>query len=207
MIVATVRRSILCAIGAGPMLTWRLRPCGRCISLSHLQRFRSSDAGDPTRVPSVYDAYRSSDCSLPALNVPILNTMGRQSSLRRRWTEAEDAAIRLSARRGWPTLRELAGGSGRTYVAIRHRASRLGATRLHRLDPSQRAALGPSEIPCRYCGSMFLASGGTRYCGGECRTLAVGQCPGCGRAVGKALRCSHCAVDGKRADWPERATV
>ena len=131
--------------------------------------------------------------------------MGRQSSLRR-WTEAEDAAIRRSAASGWPTLRTLADGSGRTYVAIRHRASRLGAIRLQRLDPAQRAARRPTEIPCRYCGSMFLASGGTRYCGDECRTLARRQCPGCGRTL-TDLRCPRCGVDGKRSDWPARATA
>ena len=127
--------------------------------------------------------------------------MGRQSSLRH-WTEAEDAAIRRSARLGWPTLRTLADGSGRTYVAIRHRASRLGAIRLQRLDPAERAARRPTEIPCRYCGSMFLASGGTRYCGGACVALSKRQCPGCGRAVGQARRCSSCALVGKRSDWP-----
>ena len=66
---------------------------------------------------------------------------------------------------------------------------------------------GPTETPCRYCGSMFLARGSVRYCGDECRTLAYGQCPGCGRAVGKERRCSWCAVQGKRADWPDRATA
>ena len=179
--------------------------CGKCISLRQLQGFRPSDARGPHSGAGPDPAYRSVRSSILSLNVPILNTMGRQSSLRR-WTEAEDAAIRLSARRGWPTLRELADGSGRTYVAIRHRASRLGATRLHRLDPAERAARGPSEIPCRYCGSMFLASGGTRYCGGECSTLSKRQCPGCGRPL-TDLRCARCAVDGKRADWPERATA
>ena len=124
--------------------------------------------------------------------------------LKRRWTAAEDAAIRLSAARGWPTLRALAGDNGRTYYAIRTRASRLRAIRLPRLDPAQRATKGPSEMPCRYCGSVFLASGGTRYCGGECSTLSMGQCPGCGRAI-KDLHCPRCAVDGKRAVWPGRA--
>ena len=62
---------------------------------------------------------------------------------------------------GWPTLRTLAVGSGRTYVSIRHRASRLGAVRHPRLDPAERAARRPTEIPCRYCGSVFL--GARRY--------------------------------------------
>ena len=53
MRVATVRRSILCAIGAGLMLKWRLRPCERCISLNQLQRLLSVEAGDPTRVPGL----------------------------------------------------------------------------------------------------------------------------------------------------------
>ena len=130
--------------------------------------------------------------------------MEQQSSFRH-WTAAEDSAIRLSARRGWPTLRDLAVGSGRTYVAIRHRASRLGAIRLPRLDPAERAARRPTEIPCRYCGDMFLARGGTRYCSGVCVALSVGQCPNCGRPVGKALRCAYCAKDGKRDVWPGRA--
>ena len=134
-----------------------------------------------------------------------IDGMERQSS-KRRWTAAEDAALRRSASVGWPTLRALAADVGRSYYAIRHRASRLGAIRLHRLDPAERAARRPTEIPCRYCGSMFLARGGTRYCGDECRTLARGQCPSCGRPV-KDLRCSRCAVDGKRSDWPERATA
>ena len=99
----------------------------------------------------------------------------------------------MSALRGWPTLRDLAVDFGRSHNATCHRASRLGAIRLHRLDPSQRAARGPSEIPCRYCGSVFLSSGGRRYCSGECGTLGRGQCPGCGRAI-KDLRCSRCAV-------------
>ena len=129
--------------------------------------------------------------------------MERQSSFRH-WTAAEDAAIWLSARRGYPTLRTLADGSGRTYYAMRHRASRLGAIRLYRLDLAERAARRPTEIPCRYCGDMFLARGVTRYCGGACATLAGGHCPGCGRPL-KDLRCSHCAVVGKRSDWPERA--
>ena len=118
----------------------------------------------------------------------------------RHWTAAEDEAIRLSAARGRPTLRALAGDSGRSYCAIRLRASRLRAIRLPRLDPAQRAARGPFEIPCRYCGSAFLSRGGARYCGGECRTLGRGQCPGCGRAL-KALQCARCAVEGKRAVW------
>ena len=122
-------------------------------------------------------------------------------------TAAEDAALRQRAVVGWPDLRTLAVNSGRSYVAIRHRASRLGAIRLKRLDQSQRAARGPTEIPCRYCGGAFLSRGSLRYCGDECRTLAGGQCPGCGRAVGKGLRCGRCALDGKRADWPGRANV
>ena len=127
----------------------------------------------------------------------------RQSS-KRRWTASEDAALRRRAVVGWPSLRALAVGSGRTYVSIRHRASRIGAIRLQRMDPSQRAARGPTEMPCRYCGGAFLSRGSLRYCGDECRTLAGGQCPGCGRAVGKALRCARCATDGKRSDWPVR---
>ena len=132
-----------------------------------------------------------------------IDGMERQSS-KRRWTASEDAALRRRAVVGWPSLRALAVGSGRTYVSIRHRASRLGAIRLQRMDPSQRAARGPTEMPCRYCGGAFLSRGSLRYCGDECRTLAGGQCPGCGRAVGKALRCARCATDGKRSDWPVR---
>lgn len=123
----------------------------------------------------------------------------------RHWTAVEDAAIRLSAQRGHPTLRALAGDCGRTYIAIRTRASRLSATRITRLDPAQLAARGPFEIPCRYCGEAFLPRGGARYCGGECSTLSTRHCPGCGRSLGKGLRCSRCAVEGKRADWPERS--
>ena len=126
--------------------------------------------------------------------------MGRPSHYRH-WTEAEDAAIQRRAVVGWPTLRDLAARYDRTYDAIRLRASRLGAIRRERLDPAER---GPTEIPCRYCASPFLMRGGARYCGGACAALARSQCPGCGRAL-KALRCSHCAVVGKRSDWPERA--
>ena len=133
-----------------------------------------------------------------------MTTVWRGNRTWRHWTAAEDAAIRLSAVDGWPTLRTLADGSGRTYVAVRIRASRLGAIRLHRLDPTERAARRPTEIPCGYCGSMFLARGGLRYCGGACRTLARGQCPGCGCPL-TDLRCARCAGDGLRADWPGRA--
>ena len=101
-------------------------------------------------------------------------------------------------------LRALAADCGRTYVATMKRASRLGAIRLQRLDPSERPARGPSEILCRYCGGAFLALGSVRYCGDVCRTLAVGQCPGCGRPVGKDCRCARCSLDGKRSDWPGR---
>ena len=120
------------------------------------------------------------------------------TSHNRRWTAVEDAAIRQSAAVGAPTLRVLAVDCGRSYTAIRARASVLRAIRSPR--PARR---GPSEIPCRYCGGAFLSRGGVRYCGDECRTLARGQCPGCGRPV-KDLRCSRCAVDGKRSDWPAK---
>ena len=135
-----------------------------------------------------------------------IESMERQSS-KRRWTAAEDAALRRSAVVGWPSLRALAVDCGRSYYATRHRASRLRAIRLERRDPSQRAALGPTEILCWYCGGAFLARGGSRYCGGACVALSKRQCPGCGRAVGKALRCTRCAADGKRSDWPGRATA
>ena len=134
-----------------------------------------------------------------------IDGMERQSS-KRRWTAAEDAALRRSAVVGWPSLRALAVDCGRSYYATRHRASRLGAIRLHRLDPAERAARVPTEGQCRYCGGAFLSRGGLRYCGDECRTLGRGQCPGCGRAVGQALRCARCATDGKRSDWPGRST-
>ena len=122
----------------------------------------------------------------------------------RHWTAAEDAALRRRAVGGWPSLRAVAVDCGRTYDATMKRASRLGAIRLQRLEPAQRAARVPTEGQCRYCGGAFLSRGSVRYCGDECRTLAVGQCPGCGRAVGEALRCARCAADGKRADWPDK---
>ena len=124
-----------------------------------------------------------------------------QQSSKRRWTAVEDAALERRALVGWPTLRALAADVGRSYNATRHRASRLGAIRLPLLDPAQRAARGPSVIACRYCGGAFLARGGTRYCGGECSTLSKRQCPGCGRPMAD-LRCSRCAADGRRSDWP-----
>ena len=123
----------------------------------------------------------------------------------RPWTVEEDEALRRRAVVGWPDLRTLAAGCGRTYDAMMKRASRLGAIRLERSDPAERAARGPTEIPCRYCGGAFLSRGSVRYCGPQCRTLARGQCPGCGRAVGQEHRCSRCAVDGKRSDWPAAA--
>ena len=147
--------------------------------------------------------YRSVDLSFLDLSVPENDAVERQSTWRH-WTAAEDAAIRRSAVVGYPTLRALADGSGRTYVAVRTRASRLRAIRLPRLDPAERAARRPTEDQCRYCDGAFLPRGGVRYCGDECRTLARGQCPGCGRTL-KDLRCSRCAVDGKRSDWPGRA--
>ena len=147
--------------------------------------------------------YRSVDSSFRYLSVPENDAVERQSTWRH-WTAAEDAAIQRSAVVGYPTLRALADGSGRSYVAVRTRASRLRAIRLHRLDPAQRTARRPIEIPCRYCGDMFLARGVTRYCGGLCATLALSHCPGCVRPL-KDLRCSRCAVDGKRSDWPGRA--
>ena len=128
-----------------------------------------------------------------------IDGMKRQSS-KRRWTEAEDETLRRRAVAGYPTLRALAADVGRSYDATRHRASRLRAVRL---DPAQRTTRGPTEIPCRYCGGAFLARGGTRYCGGECSTLSKRQCPGCGRPMAD-LRCSRCAVDGRRSDWPDR---
>ena len=73
---------------------------------------------------------------------------------------------------------------------------RLGSGRYGTLGwtPAQRPARRPTEIPCRYCGSVFLARGVTRYyCGGVCSTLAGAHCPGCGRPL-KDLRCSHYAV-------------
>ena len=153
--------------------------------------------GDPMTGAGLTGAYRGVAPSLPVLSVCA--TIGRMG---RPWTAAEDAALRRRAVVGWPTLRTLAVGSGRSYVAIRLRASHLRAIRLPRVDPAQGAARGPTEILCRYCGGAFLARGGVRYCGGVCRTLARGQCPGCGRAVGQARRCTKCAVDGKRSDWP-----
>jgi hypothetical protein len=151
-------------------------------------------------VPGADGAYRGVNCCLSVLGLTKLVRMAGW----RHWTAAEDAALRRRAVVGWPTLRALAVGSGRTYVAIRLRASKLRAIRLERLNPAQRAARGPTEMPCRYCGGAFLSRGSLRYCCDECRTLAVGQCPGCGRAVGKALRCARCAMDGKRSDWPGR---
>ena len=145
--------------------------------------------------------YRGGAPSLPVLSV--CGTIGRMG---RPWTAVEDAAIRQSAAVGFPTLRVLAVDCGRSYVAIRLRASHLRAIRLPRVDPAQGAARGPTEILCRYCGGAFLARGGVRYCGGVCRTLARGQCPGCGRAL-IALQCSRCATDGKRADWPGRVSL
>ena len=123
-----------------------------------------------------------------------------RESLKRRWTAAEDAALVRRAVVGWPSLLTLAGATGRSHSAIRHRASRLRAIRLHRLDPAARQARGPFKRQCRYCGGAFMGIAGARYCGGECRTLARGQCPGCGRPL-TALRCAKCAVDGKRAAW------
>ena len=150
------------------------------------------------------DAYRGDNLSFRSLIVSRdIDGMERPSHWRH-WTAAEDKMLRRRAVVGWPSLRELAVKTGRSYDAIRLRASRLGAIRLERLDPEQRAARGPTEIPCRYCASPFLIRGGARYCGGACAALARSQCPGCGRAL-KALRCSHCAVVGKRSDWPERA--
>ena len=119
------------------------------------------------------------------------------------WSTSEDAAIRLSAAVGSPTLRALAVDCGRSYCAIRARASVLRAIRRPRGQRAVRAARGPTEIPCRYCGSMFLARGGVRYCGGACRALAVSQCPGCGRPL-TDQQCPRCAVDGKRSTWPGR---
>ena len=135
--------------------------------------------------------------------------MERQSS-KRRWTVEEDEALRQSARCG-----RLAGpcgrwrlDCGRSYLcdAMMKRASRLGAIRLERSDPAERAARGPTEIPCRYCGGAFLSRGSVRYCGRRSAgPWPGGQCPGCGRAVGQEHRCSRCAVDGKRSDWPAAA--
>ena len=198
MSVVPSLRSMLCVIGAGPMLTWRLRPCGRCINLNQLQTIRSADAGTPPGAGGRWCLPWCGHVPHRAECVSLLAGWGGPG------TAAEDAALRRRAVVGRPTLRTLAVSSGRTYVAIRLRASHLRAIRLQRLDPSQRAARGPTEILCRYCGGAFLSRGSLRYCGDECRTLAVGQCPGCGRAVGKALRCAKCAVDGKRSDWPGR---
>ena len=91
--------------------------------------------------------------------------MGRQSSHNRRWTAAEDAAIRQSAF-ALGRLADLAGPGGRivgrSYVRYPARVRLVLRVRfgVPRLDPAQRAARGPSEIPCRYCGGAFLASGG-----------------------------------------------
>ena len=206
MTAAPIRRSMLSAIGVGMMLKRRLRPFGKCISLSQLQRLCSANAGDPTRVPdltphTVVWALRSS------LGVcQDINGMERQSS-KRRWTEADDELLRRRALVGWPTLRALAVDLGRTHCAVLTRTSRLGAIRLHRLDPAERERRPTEKRPCNYCGFPFLLMGGARYCGGACLSLSRRQCPGCGRPMGKALRCSHCAAVGKRADWPERATV
>lgn len=121
----------------------------------------------------------------------------------RHWTAQEDTAIRQSAEAGYPKLSALAVDYGRTYFSIRTRASRIGAIRLHRLDPADRPPRGPTRRTCRYCGDAFLGIAGERYCGDVCRVLGRGQCPGCGRAL-KGLRCSRCAVDGKRDAWPVR---
>ena len=48
----------------------------------------------------------------------------------RPWTVEEDEALRRRAVVGWPDLRTLAAGCGRTYDAMMKRASRLGAIRL-----------------------------------------------------------------------------
>lgn len=121
-----------------------------------------------------------------------------RESLKRRWTEAEDEALRRRAVVGWPSMRTLAGSSGRSYNAIRHRASRLGAIRV---DPARRAARGPTETPCRYCGVSFLSRGGSRYCGGACAALGRGHCPGCGRVL-KDLACARCGLEGRPGVWP-----
>ena len=130
--------------------------------------------------------------------------MERQSTWRH-WTAAEDAAIRRSAVVGYPTLRALADGSGRTYVAVRTRASRLRAIRLPRLDPAERAARRPTEIPV----AVLRRRVPTARRGALLRRRVPRPLPGASvRAAGvtlKDLRCSRCAVDGKRSDWPGRA--
>ena len=60
--------------------------------------------------------------------MPLDDAVERQSS-KRRWTAAEDAALRRRAVVGWPSLRALAVGSGRTYVSIRHRTIGRGRRR------------------------------------------------------------------------------
>ena len=124
----------------------------------------------------------------------------------RHWTAVEDAAIRLSAQRGHPTLRALAGDCGRTYIRYPHPCISARGDSAHSAGPGTAGGSGTvQKIPCRYCGEAFLPRGGARYCGGECSTLSTRHCPGCGRSLGKGLRCSRCAVEGKRADWPERS--
>ena len=114
-----------------------------------------------------------------------IDGMERQSS-KRRWTAVEDAKLRQRASVGWPTLRALAVDCGRSYYATRHRASRLGAIRLERSDPAERAARGPTEIPCRYCGGAFLSRGSLRYCGpGSAGPWPVGSALAAGARSGK----------------------
>ena len=122
----------------------------------------------------------------------------------RHWTAAEDELVRRRAVVGWPTLKKLAVDLGRTHWSLLTRASRLGAIRV-RPCSEPRAARTIEKKPCSYCGFLCLLTGGARYCGGACRALARRQCPGCGSPMGTGMHCSHCAVVGKRSDWPERA--
>ena len=110
MSVVPSLRSMLCVIGAGPMLTWRLRPCGRCINLNQLQTIRSADAGDPTRcrgpmVPTVVWT-RSPSCrvcvTIGRMGRPWDGGRGRGATSARRSRPADiaDAGGQL-----WPHLR------------------------------------------------------------------------------------------------------
>ena len=130
--------------------------------------------------------------------------MSKRRTWKRPWTAVEDAAIRRSTEAGHPTLRALAVDCGRSYFAIRTRASRLGSIRLQRVDLALRPA--PSTRPCEYCGAVFVVKGSARHCGLECRYLGKGRCPGCGQAL-TDLQCLRCAADRKRSEWPGKAAA
>ena len=118
------------------------------------------------------------------------------------WTHDEDELLRAAARRGYPDLRWIALKLGRSYSTVRWRASRLGALRNARPGEGARGPAVPTGRTCSYCSLPFEATGRAVYCSPECRALAGGHCPGCGRPYQPGAECQWCAAVGKRATWP-----